>query len=44
MGRKRRGKPIHGWMVIDKPGTMSSNAVVGMVRRLTGAAKVGHGG
>lgn len=44
MGRKRRGKPIHGWMVIDKPGTMSSNAVVGMVRRITGAAKVGHGG
>jgi tRNA pseudouridine55 synthase len=44
MGRKRRGKPIHGWMVIDKPGTMSSNAVVGAVRRLTGAAKVGHGG
>jgi tRNA pseudouridine55 synthase len=31
-------------MVIDKPGTMSSNAVVGAVRRLTGAAKVGHGG
>jgi tRNA pseudouridine55 synthase len=44
VGRKRRGKPIHGWMVIDKPGTMSSNAVVGMVRRITGAAKVGHGG
>jgi tRNA pseudouridine55 synthase len=44
VGRKRRGKPIHGWMVIDKPGTMSSNAVVGAVRRITGAAKVGHGG
>ena len=44
MGRKRRGKPIHGWIVIDKPGTMSSNAVVGAVRRITGAAKVGHGG
>jgi tRNA pseudouridine55 synthase len=44
MGRKRRGIPIHGWMVIDKPGTMSSNAVVGAVRRATNAAKVGHGG
>ena len=44
MGRKRRGLPIHGWMVIDKPPAMTSAAVVGKVRRLTGAAKIGHGG
>ena len=44
MGRKRRGKAIHGWINIDKPGGLSSNAVVGRVRRLTGAAKVGHTG
>ena len=44
MGRKRRGKAIHGWIIIDKPGGLSSNAVVGRVRRLTGAAKVGHAG
>ena len=44
MGRKRRGKPIHGWLVIDKAAGMTSNAVVGWVRRLTGAAKAGHGG
>ncbi len=44
MGRKRRGKAIHGWIIIDKPGGLSSNAVVGRVRRLTGAAKVGHVG
>ena len=44
MGRKRRGKAIHGWIIIDKPGGLSSNAVVGRVRRLTGAAKVGHTG
>ena len=31
-------------MAIDKPLGMSSTAVVGCVRRLTGAAKVGHGG
>ncbi len=44
MGRKRRGKPIHGWLIIDKPSGISSNDVVGRVRRATNAAKVGHGG
>ena len=44
MGRKHRGKAIHGWIIIDKPDGLSSNAVVGRVRRLTGAAKVGHAG
>ncbi|MCG8509581.1 MAG: tRNA pseudouridine(55) synthase TruB [Rhodospirillales bacterium] len=41
---RRRGKPIHGWLIIDKPLGLSSAGVVGKVRRLTGAAKVGHGG
>ena len=44
MGRKRKGRPIHGWLVIDKPSGMTSAAVVGKVRRLTGAARVGHAG
>ncbi len=44
MGGKRGGKPIHGWLNIDKPAGMTSNAVVGRVRKITGAAKVGHGG
>ena len=44
VARKRKGKPIHGWLVIDKPLGMTSSAVVGKVRRATGAAKVGHGG
>jgi tRNA pseudouridine55 synthase len=42
--RKRRGRPIHGWLVIDKPAGMTSSQVVNRVRRVTGAAKVGHGG
>lgn len=37
-------RPLHGWLVIDKPAGMTSAAVVGAVRRLTGAAKAGHGG
>ncbi len=44
MGRKHRGRDVHGWMVVDKPAGLTSSAVVGRVRRLTGAAKVGHGG
>ena len=44
MARKRRGLPIHGWLAIDKPLGLTSTAVVAQVRRLTGAAKAGHGG
>ena len=44
MARRRHGRPIHGWLVIDKPAGMTSAAVVGKVRALTGAAKLGHGG
>jgi tRNA pseudouridine55 synthase len=44
MGRKRKGRPISGWLAIDKPLGMSSAAAVAQVRRVTGAAKVGHGG
>jgi tRNA pseudouridine55 synthase len=44
MGRKRHGLPINGWLAIDKPLGMTSTNVVAKVRRLTGAAKVGHGG
>jgi len=44
MGRKRKGLPITGWLVIDKPLGITSNDVVTRVRRSTGAAKVGHGG
>ncbi len=44
MARKRKGLPIHGWLIIDKPSGMSSSAVVGKVRWLTQAAKAGHGG
>ncbi|WP_142849382.1 tRNA pseudouridine(55) synthase TruB [Telmatospirillum sp. J64-1] len=44
MGRKRKGLPVHGWLAVDKPLGMTSTAVVTCVRRITGAAKVGHGG
>jgi tRNA pseudouridine55 synthase len=44
MARKRRGQPVHGWLVLDKPLGMSSSRAVGIVRRLLDAAKAGHGG
>ena len=44
MTRKRRGRPVHGWIVVDKPAGLTSTAVVGKVRRALDAAKAGHGG
>jgi tRNA pseudouridine55 synthase len=39
-----RGRPLHGWLVLDKPLGLSSAQAVARVKRLTGADKVGHGG
>lgn len=44
MNRRRRGKPINGWLIIDKPAGMTSTHVVNRVKRLTDAQKAGHGG
>lgn len=44
MARKRSGLPLNGWLAIDKPQGLTSTAVVTQVRRITGAAKAGHGG
>jgi tRNA pseudouridine55 synthase len=41
---RRKGRPIHGWLVLDKPAGVTSTEMVGRVRRLTQAQKVGHGG
>ena len=42
--RKATGRPINGWLVIDKAPGMTSTQVVTVVKRLTQAQKVGHGG
>ena len=44
MARKRKGVPVHGWLVLDKPRGISSAAAVARVRRALGAEKAGHGG
>ena len=42
--RKRRGQPVHGWIIVDKPLAMTTTQVVGRVRYLLDAQKAGHGG
>ena len=44
MARKRRGRPVHGWLIVDKPEDMTSTEVVSRAKRLLQAAKVGHAG
>ncbi len=44
MGRKRRGRPVHGWFVLDKPLGMTSAQAVGKIRWAFNAAKAGHAG
>ena len=44
MGRKRKGRPVSGWLVVDKPAGMTSTSVVNKVRWALGAAKAGHAG
>ncbi|WP_397543061.1 tRNA pseudouridine(55) synthase TruB [Roseovarius salis] len=44
MGRKRKGRDISGWLVVDKPAGMTSTAVVNKVRWALQARKAGHAG
>ena len=44
MARKRRGRPISGVVLVDKPAGMSSNTVVQRIKRLYNAQKAGHTG
>ena len=41
---KPKGNPVHGWVVIDKPGGITSTDVVGIVKRIFDARKAGHAG
>ena len=44
MGRKRKGRDISGWLIVDKPAGMTSTAVVNKVRWAMDAKKAGHAG
>ncbi|MEM7320718.1 MAG: tRNA pseudouridine(55) synthase TruB [Pseudomonadota bacterium] len=44
MARKRKGRDISGWLVVDKPAGITSTAVVNKVRWALDARKAGHAG
>ncbi len=44
MGRKRKGRDISGWLVVDNPAGLTSTAVVNKVRWALEAQKAGHAG
>ncbi|HPG88960.1 MAG TPA: tRNA pseudouridine(55) synthase TruB, partial [Hyphomicrobium sp.] len=44
MPRRKKGNPVHGWVILDKPLNMTSTQAVGAVRRAFNAQKAGHAG
>jgi tRNA pseudouridine55 synthase len=44
MARHRKGFPVHGWLILDKPQGMNSTQAVARVKHLYQAAKAGHAG
>jgi tRNA pseudouridine55 synthase len=44
MARGRKGRPVSGWVVIDKPAGLTSTAVVNKVKWAFEAQKAGHAG
>jgi len=44
MGRRKKGNPVNGWVVVDKPEAITSTQVVGLVKRIFDAQKAGHAG
>lgn len=41
---KRKGDPVHGWLVLDKPIGITSTKALSIARRLLNANKAGHAG
>lgn len=44
MARSKKGNPINGWLVLDKPVGMTSTQAVAIIKRLFDAQKAGHAG
>ena len=44
MPRRPRGRPVHGWLIVDKPAGLTSAAVVAKAKWALDAAKAGHAG
>ena len=44
MARSKKGRPVSGWLVVDKPAGIGSTTVVDKVKWAFGAQKAGHAG
>lgn len=44
MARHKKGNPVHGWLVLDKPLELTSTRAVSIAKRLFNAQKAGHAG
>lgn len=44
MARRKKGNPVHGWLILDKPLEMTSTTAVAVIKRLFDAQKAGHAG
>ena len=44
MARTRKGREVSGWLVVDKPAGITSNAVVNKIKWAFNAKKAGHAG
>lgn len=44
MARRKKGNPLNGWLILDKPPGMTSNQALGAVKRLVQPRKAGHAG
>ncbi|MEL6550560.1 MAG: tRNA pseudouridine(55) synthase TruB [Pseudomonadota bacterium] len=44
MARRKKGRPISGWLIVDKPAGLTSTAVVNKVKWALDAQKAGHAG
>jgi len=44
MGKRKKGNPVHGWVILDKPQGITSTQAVAAVRRVFDAKKAGHAG
>ena len=44
MSRRKKGSPVHGWVVLDKPQGITSTQAVAVVKRVFDAQKAGHAG
>ncbi len=44
MARRKKGRPVSGWLILDKPLELGSTQAVGKIRWLFNAQKAGHAG